>query len=112
LPAAMEPSLPWIKIIRVEATLSESRNRVTSNKMEGKADKSKGLRVYIEASRMMSAKVILNEISRSNTTAGKGITIKTKIPTTATAKEISLFFVMPGIFGLNRVCSAAVIMLI
>jgi hypothetical protein len=102
----MEPSLPWSKIKRVEATLRDSRNKVTSSKMEGKADNSKGLRVYIEARRMISAKVILNEMSRSSSMDGSGITIKARIPTTATAKDISLFFVIPGIFGLYRVCSA------
>ena len=90
--------------------MSESRNRVTSSKMEGKADNSKGLRVYIEASRMISAKVILNEMSRSSSMDGSGITIKARIPTTAAAKDISLFFVIPGIFGLYRVCSATVIL--
>jgi hypothetical protein len=64
--------------------------------MDGKADSSRGLIVYIEAKRMMSANVILNDIRRSSSIGGRGITMNIRIATTATATEISLFLVIPG----------------
>ena len=81
---------------RVEATLSDSQNKVTKSKMDGKADRSNGLNVYIEAKRMISANVILNEIRRSSSIGGSGITINIRIATAATAMEISLFFEITG----------------
>ena len=109
LPAAIDPSLPWIKMMRVEATLSESRNNVISSRIDGKADNSRGLTAYIEARRITIAKVILNEISRSNSIGGNGITIKTRIATTATAMNRSLFFVSAGSFPPYVAWSAVVI---
>lgn len=112
LPAAIDPSLPWIKMMRVEATLSESRNKVISSRMDGKADSSRGLNVYIEAKRITIAKVMLNEISRSNSIGGNGITKKTRIATTATAMNRSLFFVIAGSFPLYVAWSAVFIIFI
>ena len=77
--------------------MSDSRNRVISSRMDGNEDNSSGLTVYMEAKRITSAKVILNEIKRSSTIAGSGITINIKMATTATAMTISLFFEIPGI---------------
>jgi hypothetical protein len=65
--------------------------------MDGNEDSSNGLTVYMEAKRITRAKVILNEIRRSSTVAGSGITINIKMATTATAVTISLFFEIPGI---------------
>ncbi len=90
--------------MRVEATLRDSRNKVTSSNMEGKADRSRGRRVYMEASRIMSAKVILNDIRRSSSIGGSGITMNTRIATTATAMIISLFLEIAGTCPANCVC--------
>ena len=80
--------------------------RVISNKMEGKADKSRGRNVYMEASRMMSANVMLNDIRRSSSIGGRGIIINARIATTATAMVISLFLEIPGSCPATWVCSA------
>jgi len=73
-------------------------NRVVNSRIDGKADKSSGLKVYIEAKRIISANVILNEISRSNSIEGSGIIIKARIATTAIAMKRSLFLVIIGSF--------------
>jgi hypothetical protein len=55
----------------------------------------------MEASRIISEKVILKDIRRSNKVGGRGITINTKIATTAKANVISLFFESMGTCPLN-----------
>jgi hypothetical protein len=48
--------------------------------------------VYIEASSITRAKVILKDIRRSSNIGGIGITIKIRMATTATAVTMSLLF--------------------
>ena len=89
--------MPFSKIMRVEATLSDSLNNVTSSRIEGNADKSRGFWTYILAKRIINEKVILNDSSRSSNNVGRGITIKTKMLITATAMKTSLFLATNGI---------------
>jgi hypothetical protein len=76
--------------------LSDNLNNVTNSRIEGKADKSKGFWTYILARRIISEKVMLNDSSRSSNNVGRGITIKTKMPITATAMKTSLFLAING----------------
>ena len=77
--------------------MSDNRNRVASSRIEGNAGKSNVRGTYMLANRMIKESVILKESSRSNKKVGRGITINTRMPTTATAIQRSLFLVTIGI---------------
>jgi hypothetical protein len=66
---------------------------VANSRIDGNADNSSGCMMYMLASIITSEMVMLNDKSKSRTTGGKGIIINTRIPTTAAARKISLFFV-------------------
>jgi len=83
--------------MRVEAILRESLNNVAIKSTDGNDEKSNGRNRYVPTRRMVKAKVILNDSKRSSTTAGRGITIKTTMPTTPTEAITSLFLVKNGI---------------
>ena len=82
--------------MRVDAMFSDSRNSVASSSIEGKEDISSGFRMYMPESKITRAPVMLKASSRSSITVGRGITMNTRIPTTATAIKTSLLRVMSG----------------
>ena len=90
-PAAPVPSLPWSRMRRVEATLSERRNRVTVSRTEGKTENSSGLRTNIDMSRITIATVMLSESSRSMTSGGSGTTMTMRMAITPTPISIAGF---------------------
>ena len=82
--------------MRVDAMLSDSRNSVASSSIDGKEDISSGFKMYMPESRITRAPVMLKASSRSSITVGRGITMNTRMPTTATAMKTSLLRVMSG----------------
>jgi hypothetical protein len=81
-PAAAVPSLPRSRIKRVEATFRDNLRRVTVSRMEGKEDRSKGLRTYMDISRMTMEMVMLNERSKSRRNVGSGMIMIISTPIT------------------------------
>ena len=79
-------------MIRVEATLSDNRKSVTISRSEGKIEKSSGDSMKIDTSKMMMAKVRLNEsrISRTKGGIGMTMTVMTTITPRATANSCGL----------------------
>jgi len=71
--------------MRVEATLRDSLNRVTTRRTEGKIEKSRGLRTYIDMSRMIIDTVILKDRRISRSRVGNGIIMTMRIPITPKA---------------------------
>src|SRR5579885_2271940 len=68
---------------RAAATFSDSRSSVVISKRVGKAEKSVGCAVYSAASRIISAKQILNVNNTSRTSGGSGTTTIARIITNA-----------------------------
>jgi len=66
--------------MRVEATLRDSLNRVTTRRTEGKIEKSRGLRTYIDMSRMIIDTVILKDRRISRSRVGNGIIMTMRMP--------------------------------
>jgi hypothetical protein len=84
------PALPCSNINLVEATLSESRNRVTKRSIEGNVDNSRASfenRVIIK---IATASDILQARSKSNNGVGMRINRVARIVTMPTAKMILL----------------------
>ena len=72
LPAASGPLWPSVRTTRVDATLSERRNNVVTNRTVGNAKKSSGLEVWRPINSTMMESAILNVNRISNAIAGKG----------------------------------------
>ena len=90
-----EPNMPGVLMAQV---LDDSQwSNVVSKSMEGNADNSKGLKIYVDARSIINENVMLNAKRISSSIGGRGITINIRIATTAIAIRISLFFVTNGI---------------
>ena len=74
--------MPRSKINRVEATFRDNLRRVTVSRMDGKEDRSKGLRTYMDISRITMEMVMLNESSKSRRNVGNGTIMITSTPIT------------------------------
>ena len=74
--------MPRSRINRVEATFRDNLRRVTVSRMEGKEDRSKGLRTYMDISRITMEMVILNERSKSRRNVGNGMIMIISTPIT------------------------------
>jgi len=94
-PAADVPSLPLSRMRRVEATFRESLKRVTVRRIEGKAEKSRGFKTYMDISMMMMEMVMLNDSMMSRASVGIGTIITIRTPMTATAIMVLEFFIHP-----------------
>ncbi len=86
-PTAPGPSWPWRRISRVEAMLRERRKRVVTRSSDGKEEKSSGLVLYIDISRMTRPMVMLSDSSRSRIMVGRGRIMTIRMATTPTATK-------------------------
>ena len=73
--AAAEPVCPSIKIIRVDATLSDKRNNVVNRSIVGKAAKSNVRLVNMATNSTMIERAMLKVNNKSNRKGGNGSTI-------------------------------------
>ena len=89
-PAASMPSLPCSRMSRVEATLSDSRNRVVASRSDGKMEKSIARSVYRLMMRMSTAMVMLAARQRSSSMAGRGMIISMRMEISPSEATMSL----------------------
>ena len=87
------PASPPDKIALVVETFSASRNNVSTNKREGKIEKSSAVRIFIAASRVSNAKAILIIIKKLRSVGGKGMTSITTIKITPIITDKSFTFI-------------------
>ncbi len=72
-------------MIRVDATFSDKRSRVTINKREGNTENSRGAIMNTATSRMTMEKVRLKDRRISRRNVGMGITMTTRMVITPAA---------------------------
>ena len=76
----------------------DRRNKVARRMIEGNEDSSNGFRIYVATRTIIKENVMFRDKRMSRSMGGNGITINTRMPTTAAAKKMSLFFVNNGIW--------------
>ena len=89
-PAASMPSLPCSRMSRVEATLSDSRNRVVASSSDGKMENSIARWVYRLMMRMRMAMVMLAARQRSSRIGGRGMIISMRMEISPSEATMSL----------------------
>jgi len=87
------PAYPFSKISLVDDIFKDSLSIVATSKREGKTEKSRGFSVFMDISRIIKEKVILNTNSKSSMAAGMGITIIKIIRIAIIAMVISPIFI-------------------
>src|SRR6266542_721442 len=97
-PAADVPVLPFIRMRRVEEMFKDSRNSVSSSKVDGNTLKSTGRRIYIATIVTTTDTITSVTIRMSSTNGGRGVINATTMASTAigTARSRSTARFMEG----------------